>query len=104
MIPSLEKKLNSLSSGSETGSMLGAEVTDRDIAAVISRATGIPVEVCCIHGIAISHMHYVCPFSEFAYRRKRKAFEDGISFGEKRHWAKGGRKSHKVTKQLWQSK
>jgi len=41
----LEKKLASLASGSEQMAMLGAEVTDKDIAAVISRATGIPVDV-----------------------------------------------------------
>src|SRR6188768_2276388 len=42
-IPELEKKLNEASQASK-GAMLREEVTDQDIAAVVSRWTGIPVE------------------------------------------------------------
>lgn len=48
VIPDLEKKLEESTeeaeSGSDESSMLHEDVTDHDIAAVISRATGIPVE------------------------------------------------------------
>jgi len=42
-IPELEKKLNEASSATE-GAMLREEVTDEDIASVVSRWTGIPIE------------------------------------------------------------
>ncbi|HEU0310394.1 MAG TPA: ATP-dependent chaperone ClpB [Sphingomicrobium sp.] len=42
-IPELEKKLNEAAQASK-GAMLREEVTDQDIAAVVSRWTGIPVE------------------------------------------------------------
>ncbi|NVJ69446.1 MAG: ATP-dependent chaperone ClpB [Alphaproteobacteria bacterium] len=43
-IPSLEQRLEDAANSEESGSLLREEVTDQDIAAVVSRWTGVPVD------------------------------------------------------------